>query len=81
MAGMLCNHPKMKMPFDCRSKAGDENRTHMTSLEGWGFTIKLRPQLNRGFPKKELRDGGVWFRRATCFGSFIAESVQLCQEV
>ena len=24
--------------------AGDGNRTHMTSLEGWGFTIKLRPQ-------------------------------------
>jgi hypothetical protein len=24
-------------------KAGDGNRTHMTSLEGWGFTIKLRP--------------------------------------
>ena len=26
------------------TKAGDGNRTHMTSLEGWGFTIKLRPQ-------------------------------------
>jgi hypothetical protein len=25
-------------------KAGDENRTHITSLEGWSFTIKLRPQ-------------------------------------
>jgi hypothetical protein len=24
-------------------KAGDENRTHMTSLEGWGSTIELRP--------------------------------------
>jgi hypothetical protein len=23
--------------------AGDENRTHITSLEGWSFTIKLRP--------------------------------------
>jgi hypothetical protein len=23
--------------------AGDRNRTDMTSLEGWGFTIKLRP--------------------------------------
>ncbi len=27
-----------------KQKAGDGNRTHMTSLEGWGFTIKLRPQ-------------------------------------
>ena len=25
-------------------KAGDENRTHITSLEGWSFTIKLHPQ-------------------------------------
>ena len=24
-------------------KAGDGNRTHMTSLEGWGFAIKLHP--------------------------------------
>ena len=24
--------------------AGDENRTHDISLEGWGFTIKLHPQ-------------------------------------
>ena len=24
--------------------AGDGNRTHVTSLEGWGFTIKLHPQ-------------------------------------
>jgi hypothetical protein len=24
-------------------EAGDGNRTHMTSLEGWGFTIKLHP--------------------------------------
>jgi hypothetical protein len=24
-------------------KAGDGNRTHVISLEGWGFTIKLRP--------------------------------------
>ena len=24
-------------------KAGDENRTHMASLEGWRFTTKLRP--------------------------------------
>jgi hypothetical protein len=28
----------------CQSNgAGDENRTHMTSLEGWGSTIELRP--------------------------------------
>ena len=25
--------------------AGDENRTHDISLEGWGFTIKLHPQM------------------------------------
>ena len=25
--------------------AGDENRTHMISLEGWGSTIELRPRI------------------------------------
>ena len=29
-----------------RKKAGDGNRTHMASLEGWSFTIKLHPQVN-----------------------------------
>jgi hypothetical protein len=28
-------------------KAGDENRTHMTSLEGWSSAIELRPQNQR----------------------------------
>ena len=31
--------------YSAPGKAGDGNRTHMTSLEGWGFTIKLRPQV------------------------------------
>ncbi len=26
--------------------AGDENRTHMISLEGWGSTIELRPRIS-----------------------------------
>ena len=30
-----------------KSKAGDGNRTHVTSLEGWSFTIKLHPHQNR----------------------------------
>ena len=29
---------------DLRRKAGDGNRTHITSLEGWSFTTKLHPQ-------------------------------------
>jgi hypothetical protein len=29
-----------------KKRAGDRNRTDMTSLEGWGFTIKLRPHLS-----------------------------------
>ena len=28
----------------CRSGAGDGNRTHTTSLEGWDSTIELHPQ-------------------------------------
>ena len=27
--------------------AGDGNRTHVTSLEGWSFTIKLYPRNER----------------------------------
>ena len=36
-----------KMNF---SRAGDGNRTHVSSLEGWCSTIELHPhiQLNRG---------------------------------
>ena len=30
-----------------RTGAGDENRTHVASLEGWSFTIKLRPRPKR----------------------------------
>ncbi len=30
--------------FSPPEKAGDGNRTHMTSLEGWSFTTKLHPQ-------------------------------------
>ncbi len=32
------------------SGAGSENRTRVTSLEGWGFTTKLHPHF-----KKKLR--------------------------
>lgn len=28
--------------------AGDGNRTHVTSLEGWGSTIELHPQVING---------------------------------
>ncbi len=53
-----------------RTGAGDENRTHVASLEGWSFTIKLRP-LNRttilplvgAEPLKDPKDGpsaSVW---------------------
>lgn len=28
-------------------KAGDENRTHMTSLEGWGSTTELHPHYRQ----------------------------------
>ena len=33
--------------------AGDGNRTHMTSLEGWGFTIKLRPRNGPAFGQSQ----------------------------
>ena len=28
------------------SGADDGNRTHVSSLEGWGFTIKLHPRVD-----------------------------------
>ena len=31
-------------PRHLRIGAGDGNRTHVTSLEGWGSTIELHPQ-------------------------------------
>ena len=31
-------------PRHLRFGAGDGNRTHVTSLEGWGSTIELHPQ-------------------------------------
>ena len=31
-----------------KSKAGDGNRTHVSSLEGWCSTIELHPQDDRG---------------------------------
>ena len=48
--------------------AGDGNRTHVTSLEGWGSTIELHPR-NSEFPRfrppvaiAELLGGGSWIR-------------------
>ena len=35
-------------------KAGDGNRTHVTSLEGWSFTIKLHPQKCLIIPKQPI---------------------------
>ena len=32
-----------------KSKAGDGNRTHVSSLEGWCSTIELHPQENFSF--------------------------------
>ncbi len=29
--------------------AGDENRTHVASLEGWSFTIKLHPHAENHY--------------------------------
>ena len=38
----------LKTPFD-KWKAGDGNRTHVSSLEGWCSTIELHPHVtNRG---------------------------------
>ena len=33
---------------NCFRKAGDGNRTHVSSLEGWCSTIELHPQITSG---------------------------------
>ena len=33
-------------PFFCNKKAGDGNRTHVSSLEGWCSTIELHPHVD-----------------------------------
>ena len=44
-----------------RPRAGDGNRTHTTSLEGWSSTIELRPRLAR--TRSIRRKANVWLRR------------------
>src|SRR5437868_6812691 len=34
------------MVLDCGAGAGDGNRTHVASLEGWSSTIELHPPAN-----------------------------------
>ena len=35
-------------------KAGEGNRTPVTSLEGWGSTIELHPQVSGTVPEKKM---------------------------
>ena len=35
----------MQRCFRAQKRAGDGNRTHVTSLEGWSSTIELHPQI------------------------------------
>ena len=37
--------PRRPLELD-KNGAGDGNRTHTTSLEGWGSTIELHPHFN-----------------------------------
>ncbi len=39
--------------------AGDGNRTHVVSLEGWSSTIELHPQHQRWCPGPESNRHGV----------------------
>ena len=49
--------PKFESDQGKCSGAGDENRTRMTSLEGWGSAIELHPHVH-----DELRPEGVRLR-------------------
>ena len=45
----------------CKFGAGDENRTHTTSLEGWDSTIELHPHIGAedGIRTRNLHLGKV----------------------
>ncbi len=52
--------PRLRRPLLCPAElqaletgAGDGNRTHVTSLEGWGSTIELHPQAQDIIPQKK----------------------------
>jgi hypothetical protein len=44
------------------ARAGDGNRTRMTSLEGWGSTIELRPRDLPGGSKSAGNSSPVAYR-------------------
>ncbi len=46
---------KRTSPRDQEDGAGDGNRTHVTSLEGWRTAIVLRPLCSAGWPKPAFR--------------------------
>ena len=50
---------KARLRHGDRSGAGDGNRTHTTSLEGWDSTVELHPRINSssGFYITILPDG------------------------
>ena len=45
---LICKYPLFKGSPPVSGKAGDGNRTHVSSLEGWCSTIELHPHINRG---------------------------------
>ena len=46
----LQTHSFESQSLDCFKKAGDGNRTHVSSLEGWCSTIELHPQITIWIP-------------------------------
>jgi hypothetical protein len=42
-----------------KQRAGDGNRTRMTSLEGWDSAIELRPRTRQGYPPSRAVDRDV----------------------
>ena len=57
-----------EFPRFCGIGAGDGNRTHLTSLEGWRITTMLRPHLRR------TRFSSLRMRRAQRYRSHSAPS-------
>ena len=45
LEGSCSIHLSYKRMLGQKNGAGDGNRTHTTSLEGWDSTIELHPQL------------------------------------
>ncbi len=60
----------LQMPPRIFSKAGDGNRTHVSSLEGWCSTIELHPQIKVVTRYEQIKSYHILFSKSTSIFNF-----------